>query len=149
MCVSSVDRIHSSSSIPDDRFRRTTHPLAAPEGRKALPWLRTRDPFQRLVAEVMLQQTQTGTVAPYWERFVGRWPTAAALAAEDRDVVMKAWEGLGYYRRCRLLCDAAERVVTDFGGVTPSDYASLLTLPGIGTRRPRPWPRRSRVSAAR
>lgn len=102
------------------------------EGRKALPWLRTRDPFQRLVAEVMLQQTQTGTVAPYWERFVGRWPTAAALAAEDRDVVMKAWEGLGYYRRCRLLCDAAERVVTDFGGVTPSDYASLLTLPGIG-----------------
>lgn len=102
------------------------------EGRKNLPWLRTRDPYQRMVAEVMLQQTQTGTVAPYWERFVARWPTAAALAAADRDDVMKAWEGLGYYRRCRLLCDAAAAVVRDFGGETPADYASLLKLPGIG-----------------
>lgn len=101
-------------------------------GRKELPWLKTKDPFLRLVAEVMLQQTQTNTVAPYWEFFSKRWPTAATLAAANRDEVMKAWEGLGYYRRCRMLCDAAERIVKDFDGRTPDRYDELITLPGIG-----------------
>ncbi len=37
-----------------------------------LPWRETRDPYRTLVAEVMLQQTQTGRVTPAYETFLQR-----------------------------------------------------------------------------
>ena len=46
-----------------------------------LPWRRTRDPYAIWVSEIMLQQTQVATVIPYYERFMARFPTTAALAA--------------------------------------------------------------------
>lgn len=125
MCALDVEMIVTTFAEELARWQRRA-------GRKSLPWLRTRDPYQRLVAEVMLQQTQTGTVAPYWERFMARWPTVSDLAAAESDEVMKVWEGLGYYRRCRMLHEAARRIVTDFGGHTPGTYGELIQLPGIG-----------------
>ena len=42
--------------------------------RRDLPWRRTRDPWRILVSEVMLQQTRVSVVAPYYERFLERYP---------------------------------------------------------------------------
>ena len=101
-------------------------------GRGNLPWQATRDAYRIWLSEIMLQQTQVSTVIPYFERFVARFPDAASLAAAHEDEVMALWSGLGYYARARNLHRAAREVVERCGGVFPSRYDDLVTLPGIG-----------------
>ncbi len=98
------------------------------------PWRRTRDPYAILVSEVMLQQTQIATVLGkgYYTRFLAAFPDLRALAAADDAALLKAWEGLGYYRRARMLRDTARVVLTDHGGVFPRLLDDLLELPGVG-----------------
>ncbi len=98
-------------------------------GRHDLPWQRDRDPYRIWVSEVMLQQTQVATVIGYYERFLERFPSVAALAAADDDAVLAAWSGLGYYSRARHLQRAARQVAADGW---PRDAAGLESLPGIG-----------------
>ena len=76
-------------------------------GRRDLPWQRERTPYRIWVAEVMLQQTQVSTAAPYFERFVRRFPDVETLAAAGLDDVLHLWSGLGYYARARNLHRAA------------------------------------------
>ncbi|WP_242346522.1 A/G-specific adenine glycosylase [Anaeromyxobacter terrae] len=103
-------------------------------GCRALPWRSPQhgaDPYRVWLAEVMLQQTQVATVVPYFERFVARFPTLAALAAADDDDVLALWSGLGYYARCRNLLAAARAALARHGGLPPSVEA-LRALPGFG-----------------
>jgi A/G-specific adenine glycosylase len=80
----------------------------------------------------MLQQTRVATVIGYYQRFLDRFPTVAALAAAELPAVLKAWEGLGYYSRARNLHAAARCVVADFAGRVPADPDQLRRLPGVG-----------------
>ena len=80
----------------------------------------------------MLQQTQVGTVAPYFERFTAQFPDVDALARAGLDDVLHLWSGLGYYARARNLHRAAGIVVREHGGTFPDTEAALRTLPGIG-----------------
>jgi len=80
----------------------------------------------------MLQQTQVGTVIPYFERFVARFPDAAALARASLDEVLALWAGLGYYARARSLHRAARLVAERHGGELPTRLEALMALPGIG-----------------
>ena len=91
-----------------------------------------RDPWAVLVSEIMLQQTQVTRVVDYYPRFLGRYPTCAALAAAPADAVRESWAGLGYYARARNLHRTAQRIVADWGGKVPAEPAHLRTLPGIG-----------------
>jgi A/G-specific adenine glycosylase len=101
-------------------------------GRHDLPWQRSRTPYSAWVAEIMLQQTQVGTVIPYYERFMALFPTVEALATAPLDAVLGAWSGLGYYARARNLKRAAEIVVAEHGGRMPDTFEALHALPGIG-----------------
>lgn len=101
-------------------------------GRHALPWQRTRDPYRVWLSEIMLQQTQVAAVIPYYKRFLERFPDVASLAAAPSEEVMGHWSGLGYYSRARNLHQCAKKVVSNYGGVFPSDPAQLVELPGIG-----------------
>jgi A/G-specific adenine glycosylase len=96
-----------------------------------LPWRRTRDPYEVLVSELMLQQTQVARVTEYYPRFLARFPTLDAVARAPRARVIAAWSGLGYYARARNLHALARRVVRE-GGALPEDAAALRALPGIG-----------------
>jgi A/G-specific adenine glycosylase len=101
--------------------------------KRDLPWREEpRDPYRVWVSEVMLQQTRVETVLRYHAPFLARFPHVRALAEAPEDAVMKAWEGLGYYRRARLLQAGARAVVAEHGGVIPRDLPSLLALPGMG-----------------
>lgn len=97
-----------------------------------LPWRRTVDPYAIWISEVMLQQTRVQTVIPYYERFLGRWPTVADLAAAELDDVLGMWSGLGYYRRARQLHQAATEVVEHHDGRFPQTATELVELTGIG-----------------
>lgn len=101
--------------------------------KRVLPW-RTpiRDPYHVWVSEIMLQQTQVKTVIPYYERFLTAYPTVQALAAAPLDDVLKFWEGLGYYSRCRNLHKGACYVVEQCQGRVPSEPGAILAVPGIG-----------------
>ncbi|MGI9014819.1 MAG: A/G-specific adenine glycosylase [Phycisphaerales bacterium] len=96
------------------------------------PWRRKRSGYSALVAEVMLQQTQAARVVPAFNRFMKQFPDAKALAAADEDVVLRAWDGLGYYRRARLLHRAACAIAEEHHGQTPRDADALQRLPGVG-----------------
>jgi A/G-specific adenine glycosylase len=99
---------------------------------RRLPWRSTREPYEIWVSEVMLQQTQVKTVVPYYRRFLKRFPDLAALAAADLELVLKLWEGLGYYARARNLHRAARVVVGTHGSVIPDQWKDFRQLPGAG-----------------
>ncbi len=80
----------------------------------------------------MLQRTRIASGMPYYERFLKRFPDVETLAAATEEDVLRAWEGLGFYRRARNLHAAAKAIVRDHEGRIPRDAATLATLPGIG-----------------
>jgi A/G-specific adenine glycosylase len=104
--------------------------------RRILPWRARRgetpDPYRVWLSEIMLQQTTVKAVAPYYARFLARWPAVAALAKASLDDVLRAWAGLGYYARARNLHACAKTVVEQHGGIFPDNIEALRALPGIG-----------------
>ncbi len=113
-------------------FRKTVRRHFKKNGRHTLPWRKTRDPYRILVSEIMLQQTQVDRVVPFYRAFLKRFPTVPALAKASLGDVLRAWQGLGYNRRAKMLHDAAKAIVSDHGGKVPRAYEELLALPGIG-----------------
>lgn len=102
------------------------------EQKRVLPWRQTNDPYKIWISEIMLQQTQVATVIDYYNKFIELMPTVNDLASIDLDVLLKVWEGLGYYSRARNLQKAAFIVVNQYNSVFPTQYDDLLNLPGIG-----------------
>jgi A/G-specific adenine glycosylase len=104
--------------------------------RRVLPWRARKgekaDPYRVWLSEIMLQQTTVKAVAPYYAKFLQRFPTVAALAAAPLDDVLKAWAGLGYYARARNLHACARAVAEQHGGEFPPTESALRELPGIG-----------------
>src|SRR5690349_4957923 len=103
---------------------------------RVLPW-RTRrgerpDPYRVWLSEIMLQQTTVRAVAPYFARFVERWPDVQALASASLEDVLRQWAGLGYYARARNLHACARAVAKSCGGIFPSREDELRELPGVG-----------------
>ena len=107
------------------------------ENARPLPWRKRAhgaeiDPYHVWVSEIMLQQTRVETVIPYYTRFLNILPQTADLAACPEDVLLKLWEGLGYYSRVRNMQKCARVLMADYGGVFPRDEGKLRSLPGIG-----------------
>lgn len=100
--------------------------------RRDLPWRRTRDPWEVLVSELMLQQTQVSRVLPRYAEFLDRFPDLAACAAASVSEIIRMWAGLGYNKRAVNLHRCANEVVARHGGKIPADLTALLGLPGIG-----------------
>ena len=106
------------------------------KNKRNLPWRalpgQTPDPYRVWLSEIMLQQTTVTAVAPYFQRFLERWPDVRALAAAGLDDVLREWQGLGYYARARNLHACARAVAIDLNGCFPETEAALLALPGVG-----------------
>ena len=102
------------------------------QNRRPLPWRESPTPYHVWLSEIMLQQTRIEAVIPYYERFLAAYPSVAHLASADDEMLMKLWEGLGYYSRARNLKKAAKQIVEQHGGELPASYGALRALPGIG-----------------
>ena len=100
--------------------------------KRPLPWRSDPTPYHVWVSEIMLQQTRIEAVIPYYYRFLETLPNVAALAEVEDDVLMKLWQGLGYYSRARNLKKAAIVLRDEYNGKLPEDAAALKRLPGIG-----------------
>ncbi len=98
------------------------------QNKRDLPWRRGRSPYRVWVSEIMLQQTQVKTVIPYYKKWIKKYPTLKSFKESNFDDVIKIWEGLGYYSRCKNMFNAAKLIKSSF----PNDYEDLIKLPGIG-----------------
>lgn len=125
---------------PINRFRRDLLAWYDAIGR-TLPWRirpedrqigKIADPYEIWLSEIMCQQTTVVSAAPYWHKFLQKWPKVGDLAKAPRDEVLAAWAGLGYYARARNLHTCANTVVDDYNSVFPTSEVELLKLPGIG-----------------
>ena len=127
--------------IPARRLETLSHPAALllewyRQNQREMPWRKTETftptPHQVWVSEIMLQQTRVEAVRGYYTRFIQQLPDIAALASAPEDLLLKLWEGLGYYNRVRNMQKAAQQVMEQYGGALPADYKALQALPGIG-----------------
>lgn len=102
------------------------------ENKRDFPWRKDQDPYHIWISEIMLQQTTTETVIPYYNRFLKKFPNVEALASASLEEVYKMWEGLGYYRRAKHIHESAQIILEKYQGVFPYEYDAILSLKGIG-----------------
>jgi A/G-specific adenine glycosylase len=97
-----------------------------------LPWRKTADPYEILVSEIMLQQTQVDRVLPKYQEWLAKYPTMEDLAEAPLSNVKKTWYPLGYNIRPVRLHSIARESVVRYGGTLPRDPERLLAFKGIG-----------------
>ncbi|MEG0277306.1 MAG: A/G-specific adenine glycosylase [Coprobacillus sp.] len=102
------------------------------ENKRDFPWRLKNDAYSIWISEIMLQQTTTEAVIPYFNRFLNRFPTIQSLANAKEEDVYKQWEGLGYYRRAKHIHETAKIIVDKYNGVFPCQYEDIISLKGIG-----------------
>lgn len=102
------------------------------KNKRDLPWRHTSDPYKIWLSEIILQQTRVQQGLPYYKVFTSKFPTVHDLAGAKEDVVMKAWQGLGYYSRARNLHYTARHISTALRGKFPNEYEAIKGLKGIG-----------------
>lgn len=102
------------------------------KNKRELPWRDTGNPYDVWLSEVMLQQTRIEAVREKYILFERTLPDLKSLAEADDDVLLRLWEGLGYYNRARNLKRCAQVIVNQYDGAMPSSYEELLSLPGFG-----------------
>ncbi|PKM65078.1 MAG: A/G-specific adenine glycosylase [Firmicutes bacterium HGW-Firmicutes-19] len=102
------------------------------KNKRELPFRLNKDPYSVWVSEIMAQQTRIETMLPYYSRWMKQFPDIKTCAEADENDILKAWEGLGYYRRAKMLWAGAKLVVADYGGIFPSIYDDIIKIPGIG-----------------
>ena len=100
---------------------------------RVLPWRGNPTAYNVWISEIMLQQTRVEAVKPYYDRFMKLFPDVFALADAEDEILLKAWEGLGYYNRVRNLKKAAIEICEKYGGNIPDNYEEIIKLPGIGS----------------
>ena len=102
------------------------------DGRKNLPWQKKKTPYKVWISEIMLQQTQVSVVAPYFIKFIEKFPDIQKLADSNQDEILSIWSGLGYYVRARNIYKTAKKIKSDYKGKLPDSLTKLMQLPGIG-----------------
>lgn len=103
-----------------------------PDNCRDLPWRNTDDPYIIWLSEIILQQTRVAQGLPYFRVFLETFPDVKSLAQAPLGIVMRCWQGLGYYSRARNLHACAKQVLHDWDGEFPNAYRELLKLKGIG-----------------
>lgn len=102
------------------------------QNRRVMPWKGEKDPYRIWLSEIILQQTRVEQGWSYYERFIHQFPTVHVLAEAPERTVLKCWEGLGYYTRCRNLIQTARYISHDRRGIFPDRYEEILKLKGVG-----------------
>ncbi len=102
------------------------------KNKREMPWKFEKNPYRIWLSEIILQQTRVEQGKSYYLNFIKKYPTIFDLAKAEDQSVMKLWEGLGYYSRCRNLLATARAIVKEKDGIFPNTYEELVKLKGIG-----------------
>ena len=102
------------------------------QNKRDLPWRKTKNPYFVWLSEIILQQTRISQGLPYFLTFKKYFPTVIDLAKAEEKIVLKLWQGLGYYSRARNLHFSAKYIAKELNGNFPTNYKDLLKLKGVG-----------------
>jgi len=116
------------------QFMKLSRPLLSwfDTNKRVLPFRENNNPYNVWVSEVMLQQTKVETVIPYFNAWIQKFPNINAVADASEKHILKSWEGLGYYSRCRNFHRAAKIVVKEYNSIIPDTWDEFRSLPGVG-----------------
>lgn len=98
---------------------------------RSYPWRLTEDPYQILIAEVMLHRTQAKQVVPVYESFIIRFPNVHSLSKASKKDLYKIISSLGLRWRLDLIREMAKQLDVRFNGIIPESKNDLLSLPGV------------------
>lgn len=100
------------------------------ENLRDFAWRETRDPYEVMIAEILLQRTRAETVEPIYEDFLKRFPRLADLKKAEQDEVAGLIEPLGLHnRRASSLVKIGEMLDEN---ELPGNEQELLELPHVG-----------------
>mgnify|MGYP003339694825 CR=1 FL=1 len=102
------------------------------KNKREMPWKFEKNPYKIWLSEIILQQTRVEQGMSYYLNFIRAYPTVHDLANAEDEAVMKLWEGLGYYSRCRNLLATARFISHNKKGNFPNSYEELVKLKGVG-----------------
>ncbi len=102
------------------------------KSKRSLPWRNTKAPYNIWLSETMLQQTQVKTVIPFYSRWIEQFPDFNSVATAHLDSLLKFWEGLGYYNRCKNFRKAVKIILNDYKSSLPDNIEDFKALPGVG-----------------
>ncbi len=122
----------SGSTIPAKSFSRLLLKWNQDQNRREMPWKGEKDPYKIWLSEIILQQTRVEQGLQYYHDFIRNFPTIQDLAGAKDEKVLKCWEGLGYYSRCRNLLATARYICNELDGRFPDQYETILSLKGVG-----------------
>ena len=96
------------------------------------PWRQNNNSYDIWISEIMLQQTQVNTVISYYNKWMKQLPSIEKVARADIEIILKLWEGLGYYKRAHNIHESAKTIVEKHDAKIPNNYIDLIELKGIG-----------------
>ncbi len=96
------------------------------------PFRKNISPYNVLVSEIMLQQTQTSRVSEKFLKFIKEFPDFKSLSKAPLEEILKEWQGLGYNRRAIALKRIAEIIINTYDGKLPESIEILKSFPQIG-----------------
>lgn len=99
---------------------------------RTMPWKGEKNPYRIWLSEIILQQTRVEQGWPYYERFIGAYPTVDKLAQAPEEEVFRLWQGLGYYARCKNMLAAARMISSMHKNQFPKTYEEIAALKGVG-----------------
>lgn len=102
------------------------------KNKRDLPWRLTKDPYKIWISEIMLQQTTVNAAIPYYQRWIKSFPSIKHVAKAPAEVILKSWQGLGYYSRARNIHRSAQIMCAKHGACVPENVEDLRKLPGFG-----------------
>lgn len=102
------------------------------KNKRSMPWKGEKDPYKIWLSEIILQQTRVEQGLAYYQRFIHAFPDVHQLAKASEEKLIKLWEGLGYYSRCRNLHYTAKYISNELKGKFPDSYEAIKALKGVG-----------------
>ncbi|RLD71807.1 MAG: A/G-specific adenine glycosylase [Bacteroidetes bacterium] len=102
------------------------------KNKRDLPWRQTKNPYIIWISEILLQQTRVNQAIGYFNRFTTQFPDIKTLANAEEKLVLKYWQGLGYYSRARNLHYSAKYIMKECSGIFPNSYDKIIKLKGVG-----------------
>ena len=92
-------------------------------------------PFRLVIAVLLSAQTTDAQVNKVTPELFRRWPTPEAMAGATPAEIAEVIRSLGFYKTKAVHCvEAAQMIVSDFGGEVPHTMAELTKLPGVGRK---------------
>jgi A/G-specific adenine glycosylase len=100
--------------------------------RRNFLWRSKPTPYNVLVAEVLLQQTNAEKVDPVYRKFIAQFPNIQSLSKANLGKLKNIIKPLGLLNRAGKLKDMAQQIAKEFNGKIPNSQAELLKLKGVG-----------------